>query len=110
MRISLKILNPFPFKQVEGKDFFYKDWSFTSNKSVELQISKFTPHELVNCSVDLHWWGNDHAGPELDLNFLGYMFNFKIYDHRHWNYEENRWETYEDTLKDENEKSVTEST
>jgi len=71
------------------------DWCFdkklSENKSFEIQISKFAISELLNVSLDLHWWGTDHAGPELYIHLLGLYLGIKVYDHRHWNWEEGRW-------------------
>ena len=34
----------------------------------------------------------DHAGPEFTLSIIKlFWLNIKIYDHRHWNDDENRW-------------------
>lgn len=38
----------------------------------------------------------DHAGANLELGLLGYEIHFTLYDNRHWNYEEGRWEIYDD--------------
>jgi len=32
-----------------------------------------------------------HAGLHLGLALLGYNIEFQIYDHRHWDYEEEDW-------------------
>jgi hypothetical protein len=37
----------------------------------------------------------DHAGFGLEMEFLGAFFWLSIYDGRHWNYEEGKWEEYE---------------
>lgn len=105
MRLTFRLLNPFykTNNDFESKDYFYRHWTLSKNKSAEIQISRFDRFHLIDCTVDLHWWGDDHAGPALDLNFLGYMFNVKVYDHRHWDYDNHCWEKYELT---ENEKPV----
>lgn len=94
MRIRFSMLNPFYKKDVHGKDYFYQHWTISANKSAEIQISKFSRCYIFDCKIDLHWWGEDHAGPEIDLNIWGYMFNAKIYDRRHWDYENHRWEEH----------------
>ena len=38
----------------------------------------------------------DHAGLRLQLALLSYDFKFNIYDTRHWNYNTNSWETYDE--------------
>lgn len=93
MRLSFNILNPF-YKDSDyaGRDFVYKHWTLSENKSAEIQISKFEVYHLIDINIDLHWWGSDHAGPQIDLNLWGFMFNIKIYDHRHWHMENHCWE------------------
>lgn len=36
----------------------------------------------------------DHAGLEVAVALLGYNVAFRIYDHRHWNYEQKCWKNY----------------
>lgn len=33
----------------------------------------------------------DHAGFKVWLDLFKLYFTFNVYDHRHWNYAENRW-------------------
>lgn len=94
MRLVFQIRNPFFRKSRENKDYFYKHWTLSTNKSAEIQISKFDHDRLIDCTIDLHWWGDDHAGPKIDFSLLGYMFTANIYDHRHWDYDNHRWEQY----------------
>ncbi len=99
---KFRIANPW-FKSNEdqqNRDYYWKDIKLSKNKNFEIQISKFEADDLLDIGVDLQWWGKDHAGPELDLNFFGYMFNVKIYDSRHWNYEKNRWQTEDEAKTD----------
>jgi hypothetical protein len=95
---KLRIGNPWfrPNGTNTAHDYYWKDVRLSSNKNFEIQISKFQADNLLDIAIDLQWWGRDHAGPELDINVFGYMFNVKIYDSRHWNYDENRWMTDEE--------------
>src|ERR1017187_1811394 len=36
----------------------------------------------------------DHAGFRLDITLLGFMFEFTIYDTRHWDEENDCWQKY----------------
>jgi len=36
----------------------------------------------------------DHAGFRFGFDIIGFSFNLEIYDSRHWNYENNKWENY----------------
>lgn len=47
---------------------------------------------LLGIDLSTDWAGYDHAGPSIQLMFLGYEVAFKIYDHRHWDYEKVQWE------------------
>lgn len=92
---KLRALNPFwkPDPDLASKDYYWRDVNLTKNKSLEIQISRFDPYHVFDISLDLTWWGRDHAGPELDINIWGIMFNVKIYDHRHWDSKANTWES-----------------
>jgi len=80
-----------------GKDIGETRWDYCldkrviENKSFELQASLFPAHAVLDFQVDLHWWGGDHAGPEIILHLMWFYLGIKLYDHRHWNYEEGRW-------------------
>jgi hypothetical protein len=39
-----------------------------------------------------------HAGLDLELGILGYSFNFRFYDGRHWNYDAGRYYNYSEEL------------
>ena len=93
-----RIQNPW-FRHCEdfkSQDYLWHDRKLTTNKNFEIQISRFEARNLVDIRLDLRWWGSDHQGPEFEIEVLGFFFNVKIYDSRHWNYDANRWETLED--------------
>ena len=95
--LKLRISNPWfkPKDDFNSHDYYWSDRQLSANKNLEIQISKFEATDLIDLGLDLRWWGHDHAGPELDINIMGYMFNIKIYDGRHWNWDANRWQTRE---------------
>jgi hypothetical protein len=72
---------------------YHKSGSFEKweNKSWEIEIIQFAPGELFELDIDLDFKGRDHAGPSITLVLLGFSFDFRITDNRHWNHEENRW-------------------
>ena len=41
-------------------------------------------------------WETDHAGVRLWLGLLGFDVGLHFHDIRHWDYENNRWEVYEE--------------
>lgn len=96
---KFEIDNPWfkPRDDFENQDYYCKDVKLTQHKNFEIQISRFKPARILDIGIDLRWCGQDHQGPGLDLNLFGYMFNVKIYDSRHWKYDEHRWMTVQET-------------
>lgn len=90
IRLRFNITNPFA-KTIESKDYFMWNKSLSKNWAAEFQVSRFSTYNIFDFTVDLNWFGQDHAGPQLEFEIFGYSFNFKIYRKHHWNYEENRW-------------------
>lgn len=79
------------------------DWDYFRNLgSIHGSITKHTHWELQHSfygnsllDIDFHIsTKEDHAGVSLDIGLLGYGIHFQIYDSRHWNYETNKWESY----------------
>lgn len=98
--LNFSIQNPWrPQAEAESKDYFYKHWTLSEKrqKSAELQISKFAQaNDLLQIRLDLRWWGEDHAGPKLEIDLWKFFFSISLYDHRHWDYENNCWEVYDE--------------
>lgn len=72
-----------------------RSWSGSTpfeHKFWEAQIMK--DGELLRIEFELTT-RQDHAGARLELGLLGYKASFAIYDHRHWDYENNAWEKHE---------------
>lgn len=69
----------------------------TKNKSWEVQVE--LPSELpdwFDFQVQLSS-KCDHAGFRIKIELLKlFFFEFAICDNRHWDYDNDRWETYED--------------
>jgi hypothetical protein len=61
----------------------------TQHKSIDFSILK--SNSIIGCGVSFTT-RRDHAGLDLDLNFLGFDVNVNIYDNRHWDREANDWE------------------
>ena len=95
---NIKIQNPWFYPKDDFKSTNYLCWDkkLTNNKNFEIQISKFEPHELFLFKVDFRFWGSDHQGPSFEIDLFGYLFNIQIYDRRHWNWDEDRWQTDEE--------------
>jgi hypothetical protein len=75
------------------KSIWDKSGSFTKHKHWELQLTRYKP-EYIGLSVDTRWRGHDHAGISVELILLGYHFDARLYDSRHWDYTNNCWMTY----------------
>lgn len=93
IKAALQIRNPFA-KDNSCKFDWNKTISLTKNKTLEVQLWKSSCYNLFLFSVDLSWRGSDHAGPELNIEILGLDFTIKIYDNRHWDYENGTWQSY----------------
>ena len=64
----------------------------TRHKSWELE---HTVYDGTLFDFNFEWTRRgDHAGLEIVLGVLTYGIRFRIYDHRHWDYENNRWAVY----------------
>jgi hypothetical protein len=83
---------------------FCRSCRLTKNKSFEIQIDLFDGNLADSWfEFNLKWTSKrDHAGPSFTLILLKLIyFDVRIYDNRHWNYETDDWEVY-----DEDNKSV----
>jgi len=98
-RFYFALKNPFKRARIEQKDYIEYDRKITTNKSVEVQFSRWEAYNIFEFSFDTIWFGQDHGGIGFDIEVLGYYFSAKIYDIRHWDYENHCWEEYEEEEK-----------
>jgi hypothetical protein len=89
LRFRFGIANPFKYK--EFRNIWSRYWAVTKNKTLELQFYHYA-YEIVSCDLDLSWQGQSHAGPNLELNILGWNFRIALPDNRHWDDERDCWE------------------
>lgn len=61
------------------------------HKFWELQVMKSDDIVAVDIRLTTR---QDHAGLDIWLGFAGYAVNFKVYDSRHWDYDNKSWEVY----------------
>ena len=88
VNIRIELKNPFDtwdyFNNlgcVSGQLFKHTAW--------ELEHSYYSPM-LFDC--DVRWThGQDHAGIGIEVGVLGYGISFRMYDTRHWDYEQNAY-------------------
>lgn len=95
IKIFCRISNPFyGNRSRQPKTFFNYYKKLSKNKSLDTQLTYFGLDTIFEIDVDISASGEDHAGTRLSLTVLGLFFNIQIYDHRHWDYDNNTWETY----------------
>ena len=97
IRFCCSVSNPFKFK---GKLFnnkfdFCKNWTLKKNKSFEVKIANIVLQYFFKFDIDLSWNCMDHAGPGIIIEILGIYFAAKLYDHRHWDWDNNTWVVYD---------------
>jgi hypothetical protein len=99
IKFLFRIQNPTKYKTFFTSDIDYCITKrLSKNKSFEFQFSNFKVNYLLSINIETTWNGQDHAGPRIEFEFMGLYMHLIIYDHRHWNYETNSWETYNETI------------
>ena len=90
---KLAVDNPWFFhkQDYKHKDVVVKSGQVSVHKFWEVQITKWEAQTLVKVELDLTWRGRDHAGPRIHLEICGLMLSALIYDHRHWDRDNNCW-------------------
>lgn len=91
IKFQLEILNPLWDNRFANL-YCQGGATFIPNKCWELEILK--SNELVRFNLKITT-RQDHAGVSITIALLGYSTNFKLYDHRHWDYETNNWTKYD---------------
>lgn len=81
------------FKEIDSKDYFFKYWSLSKNKTLELQFSR-GGDSLIGFNFDAST-RCDHAGFTLEFKLFRRFIYICFHDNRHWNYEENRYVNYD---------------
>ena len=93
IKFDFSLQNPFLHK--EWYSIASTSYTITTYKVFELEVHRHASR-WFSISIDLRWFGFDHAGPELGLNILGYEVFLGIRDTRHWNHKEHRWYIYDE--------------
>lgn len=89
---NFKITNP--FRAEVSRSYFCIFKSLTKNKHIEVE-STYHSQTLFQFEVDVSFIGKDHAGVSLDLTIFHRNLRVVFYDSRHWNYDTQTWEIYE---------------
>ena len=78
-------------KPCEFRNIYNRAWAVSQHRTLEIQFDRYD-YELLGLSLDLRWRGSDHAGPDFEINVLGYNFRISLPDNRHWDLETDNWE------------------
>ncbi len=93
--LSLTIRNAFTPKS-NFKNLFCWSKRVTKHKTIEVEVCRYN-YFWLTLTVGIEFNGGDHAGPELEIGLFGYSVSLKLYDTRHWDYETQTWEKYDET-------------
>lgn len=96
--IKLELVIHNPWSRGNFADKWNKTWRITAHKAFEAQWFKYG-YDYLGFRVDTAWRGRDHAGPEFELVLFGHTLSLRLYDSRHWDYDNRCWLVYneEDT-------------
>ena len=83
-----------PWRERPTVDYIYRNWHIFGTKNLEFQVSSFgNRFTLLAFEFRLEPWGQSHGGASLVFELLNQYLNISVYDSRHWDQEENKWET-----------------
>jgi hypothetical protein len=71
--------------------FFNPYLKLSKNKTLELQSGIWKKWNYFDLSIKLNRH-TDHVGVMFNIETFGLYFIFQVYDHRHWDWENNCWE------------------
>ena len=80
-------------KPCEFRNIYNRAWAVSQNRTLEIQFDRYD-YDLLGISFDLRWRGQSHAGPDFELNILGWNFRISLPDNRHWDRETDDWELH----------------
>lgn len=72
------------------KSYFCWTVPVTKNKTFELQLVRHF-YYLFSVDFDTTFKGEDHAGPECEINIFGYSLAVSLRDNRHWDDDKGDW-------------------
>jgi len=76
-----------------GRDYFFKCWSLSENKSLEVQVGEVNK-TLIGFDVRTST-REDHAGIMFSIYLFRRFLYVSFHDNRHWNDEEGRYVNYD---------------
>lgn len=86
------------FYATDGKPWyaFHNYGKLSEWKGWEVQIDHWGWSHILDIEISFSLVGEDHAGLHLGFGLFGYTIYFDINDSRHWDYENNCWEKYDE--------------
>jgi hypothetical protein len=101
-KLAFNIKNPFHKENDDfrSETYFHREPLLTQHKAMNFQISKFDAFHIIDFDFTIEFSGRDHAGPNLHCWIFGYGFVVQLYDTRHWDYENERWQEYVDNVEE----------
>ena len=90
LQINFNIKNFWKKSNYFNNVFFWHK-RLSKNKSMEFEVIESSDN-LFNFELEIVFSGKDHAGPSIVLGILGLDVGVRIYDHRHWDYQNDNWE------------------
>jgi len=88
VNLKVELSNPFSDRWASLYDI---GGSLSKHKRWEFQVMKTNTIVEMSIHLNIHC---DHAGLNIDVGLLGYSANLIIHDTRHWDYEFNKWEVF----------------
>jgi len=85
--LSLSLSNPFSNRYSVVYDKTGKTWN--PHKFWDLSICKRS--SIIGFTFDFTM-RQDHAGFSLEIELFGWSIEYRVYDNRHWDYENGCWE------------------
>jgi hypothetical protein len=92
INIQFSITNPWA-DQNAFDNLFCKSALISKHKAVEFEICK-EPDQLLAFSLQITAC-KDHAGASMDVGIFGFTAKAQLYDTRHWDDENQKWEVYD---------------
>lgn len=90
IKLSFTLTNPWSDRFDAG---WMRGGHLYGNKAWEFQA--YRSNTIAEACLELTH-RQDHAGLRLEFGIFTFSFTFNIYDTRHWNYADRRWEVYND--------------
>jgi hypothetical protein len=92
IKFSLSIGNPFVGRRVGPRWSWSRSCRVSLNKYLEAQADAGDLSTLFEIYIDTNLQGCDHASVMLSLQVPWLYVHLQLYDRRHWDYENWKWE------------------